>query len=132
MVGIVLVSHGKLSKEMLNSAEMIMGPQENIIALTLEPNDNPMVLSETIKESVRKVSSDEGTIILVDLMGGSPSNAAAYIAKEGVPVITGMNLPILLELIGMRFSPADELVEHIMQSGKEGIMDVRKIFKEGK
>ncbi|WP_432666977.1 PTS sugar transporter subunit IIA [Wukongibacter baidiensis] len=129
MIGIVLASHGRLAKEMLNSAEMIMGPQENIIALALEPNDDPMKLKESIKESVEKVTGDEGVIVLVDLMGGSPSNAAAYVAKEGIPVITGMNLSILLELIGMRYSMTDELIQNIIEAGKEGIIDIREIFR---
>ncbi|MTI65521.1 MAG: PTS sugar transporter subunit IIA [Firmicutes bacterium] len=128
MLGIVLVSHGKLAKEMLKSAEMIVGPQENIVTLALEANDDPMNLKETIKKSVKEVKGKEGAIILVDLMGGSPSNASAYVAKEGIPVITGMNLSILLELIGMRYSLVDEVVEHIIQIGKEGIIDIRKIF----
>ncbi len=124
-----MASHGRLAKEMLNSAEMIMGPQENIIALALEPNDDPMKLKESIKESVEKVTGDEGVIVLVDLMGGSPSNAAAYVAKEGIPVITGMNLSILLELIGMRYSMTDELIQNIIEAGKEGIIDIREIFR---
>lgn len=129
MIGIVLASHGKLAEEMLKSAEMIMGPQKNIIALALEPNDDPMKLKESIKESVEKVTGDEGAIVLVDLMGGSPSNAAAYMAKGGIPVITGMNLSILLELIGMRYNTSDGLVENIIEAGKEGIIDIRKIFR---
>lgn len=129
MIGIVLVSHGELAKEMLKSAEMIMGPQENIITLALEPKDDPMELKESIKESVERVRGDGGAIVLVDLMGGSPSNAAAYVAKEGVPVITGMNLSILLELIGMRCKIADELIENIIEAGKEGIIDIREIFR---
>lgn len=129
MIGIVLASHGKLAKEMLRSAEMIMGPQENIIALSLEPEDDPMKLRENIKESIKKVSGDEGSIVLVDLMGGSPSNAAAYVAREGIPVITGMNLSILLELIGMRSRMVDDLIPNIIEAGKEGIIDIRKIFR---
>lgn len=129
MVGVVLASHGKLAEEMLKSVEMIMGPQENIIALALEPEDDPMELKERIKESVEKVKGDNGAIVLVDLMGGSPSNAAAYVAREGIPVITGMNLSILLELIGMRDKLTDELVLNIMEAGKEGIIDMREIFR---
>lgn len=132
MVGIVLVSHGRFAVELLRSVEMIMGEQENIIALDLEPDDDPMKLSETLKLSIEKVKGNEGAIALVDLMGGSPSNAAAYIAKEGIPVITGMNLPMLLELIAMRYSPVDELVDEIIQTGKEGIIDIRKVFEEVK
>lgn len=132
MIGIVLVSHGKFAKELLNSVEMIMGPQDKIIALALEPDDDPMKLSELIKASVVEVEGEEGAICLVDLMGGSPSNAAAYMAKEGVPVITGMNLPMLLELITIRDNPSQKLVDEIIQTGRDGIIDIRKVFKEGK
>lgn len=130
LVGIVMVSHGKFAKELLNSVEMIMGKQDNIIALALEASDDPMKLSKSIRESVEKVNGNEGAIVLVDLMGGSPSNAAAYIAKEGFPVITGMNLPILLELITMRYRPIEEFIDQIIQIGKDGIIDIRRVFEE--
>lgn len=125
-----MVSHGKFAKELLNSVEMIMGKQDNIIALGLEASDDPMKLSEIIRESVEKVNGNEGAIVLVDLMGGSPSNAASYIAKEGIPVITGMNLPILLELITMRYRPVEEFIDQIIQIGKDGIIDIRRVFEE--
>lgn len=132
MIGIVLASHGKFAKELLNSVEMIMGPQDKIIALALDPDDDPMKLSELIKASVVEVEGEGGAICLVDLMGGSPSNAAAYMAKEGMPVITGMNLPMLLELITIRDNPSQKLVDEIIQTGRDGIIDIRKVFKEGK
>ena len=129
MIGIILASHGKFTKELLNSAQMIMGPQENIIALALEPNDDPQALKDKIYEASKKIDLGDGVIILVDFMGGSPGNAAAYLAKDGYPVITGVNLPMLLELIAMQNMDIEEAVSHIIHSGKESIEDLRKLLR---
>lgn len=128
MVGIVLASHGGMAKGMLESAEMIMGEQEQIRALALNPQDDPLSLSEKMKEAAKAVDTGDGVILLVDLMGGSPSNASAYLAQEGIPVITGMSLPMLLELLGMRFDFSESLITHVMEAGKSGIMDIRTIL----
>jgi len=129
MIGIILASHGKFAQESLKSAEMIMGPQESIIALALEPEDDPQELKNKIYQAVEKLDRGHGVIILVDLLGGSPGNAAAYLAKDGYPVITGLNLPMLLELIGMRYGDMEETVNHIIYSGKDSIEDLRKILR---
>ena len=68
MVGIVLASHGGMAKGMLESAEMIMGEQEQIQALALNPQDDPLSLSEKMKEAAKAVDTGDGVILLVDLM----------------------------------------------------------------
>lgn len=128
MVGIILASHGGMAKGMLESAQMIMGELEQVQALALNPQDDPLSLAEKMKEAAKAVDTGDGVILLVDLMGGSPSNASAYLAKDGVPVITGMSLPMLLELLGMRFEFSESLIEHVMEAGKSGIMDIRTIL----
>lgn len=129
MIGIILASHGQLAIELLNSAQMIMGKQDNIIALALEPEDNPHGLKDKIYEACKKVDKGHGVIILVDLMGGTPGNAAAYVAMEGYPVITGVNLPMLLELIAMRNLDMEEAVNHIVLTAKESINDLRILMR---
>jgi PTS system mannose-specific IIA component len=129
MIGIVLASHGQLVKELLKSSEMIMGIQDNIIAITLEPDEDPFVLKDKIYEACKEIDDSDGVIVLVDLMGGSPGNAAAYVAMDGYPVITGVNLPMLLELIAMRNLEIEEVVNHIMIKGKESINDLRNLLR---
>lgn len=129
MIGIIIASHGKLAEEMLNSAYMIMGPQENIVALGLEPEDDPLELKDKIYKTATEIDTGYGVVILVDLLGGSPGNASAYLAKEGYPVITGLSLPMLLELIAMRNGNIEEVVNHIIHAGRDGIVDLRKALR---
>ncbi|MTI47126.1 PTS sugar transporter subunit IIA [Sporosalibacterium faouarense] len=129
MIGIILASHGPLAKATLKSAEMIMGEQENITALALEPQDDPQELKNKIYDAAEKVDMGKGVIILVDLLGGSPGNAAAYLAKDGYPVITGLNLPMLLEVIGMRYGDLEEGVRIAIDAGIEGIKDLREFLR---
>lgn len=129
MIGIILASHGKFAKELLNSAEMIMGRQENIIALALEPDDDPLMLKDKMYKACKKIDLGDGVIILIDFMGGSPGNAAAYLAKDGYPIITGVNLPMLMELIAMRNVNIEEAVTHIINCSKESIEDLRKLLR---
>jgi PTS system mannose-specific IIA component len=129
MIGIILASHGQLAKELLKSSQMIMGKQDNIIALALEPDDDPFALKDKIYEACKEIDDGDGVIVLVDLMGGSPGNAAAYVAMEGYPVITGVNLPMLLELIAMRNLEIEEAVNHIIITSKESINDLRNLLR---
>ncbi len=129
MIGIILVSHGQFAKELLKSAEMIMGKQDNIVALALEPDDDPIVLKDIIYEECHKKDLGNGVIVLVDFMGGSPGNAASYLAMEGYPVITGVNLPMLLELIAMRNSDIEKAVNHIIITARESIDDLRILLR---
>jgi len=129
MIGIIIASHGKLAEEILKSAYMIMGPQENIVALGLEPESDPLELKDKIYKSATEIDTGCGVVILVDLLGGSPGNVSAYLAKEGYPVITGFNLPMLLELIAMRHGDIEETVNHIIHTGKDGIVDLRKALR---
>ena len=129
MFGIVLASHGKFSEGLMDSVKMIMGPQKDVEALALEPQDEPADLKQRIYEAYNRVNKGEGALVLVDMMGGSPGNAAAYLASDGIPVITGVNLPMLLEIMGMRGMALEDVVGHIIDVGRDGIDDLRKIFR---
>lgn len=130
MVGVVVASHGGFAGELIKSAELIVGKQENIVGLSLNPEDDPQELKKRMGKAVEEVDSGGGVIILVDLLGGSPGNVGAYFAKEGIPVITGVNLPMLLELLVMRDGHVEELAGHIVEAGIEGIGDLR-VFLRG-
>lgn len=129
MIGIIVAGHGQFAKELLKTAQMIMGKQENIVAIALEPEDDPLLLKDVIYEECKNNELGDGVIVLVDLMGGSPGNAAAYVAMEGYPVITGVNLPMLLELIAMRNLDIEEVVNHIIITTRESIGDLRNLLR---
>jgi PTS system mannose-specific IIA component len=131
MLGIILLSHGNFAAELLRATEMIVGPQGNVYALALNPEDNPQALAGEIKAYAGRADTGDGVLILADLLGGSPCNIAASLAKEGIPVITGMNMPMLIELFGIRDAGYPDVAEKIIEVGRQGINDLRKFLKDG-
>lgn len=124
MVFVLIVTHGHLGEELLKSAELIMGEQKDAMAMALNLGDEVDHLKSEVEKVVveNKVAGKE-TIMFVDVLGGSPSNVALYMLKKyGVKVITGVNLPMLLEMFSSRNSVSlDELVDSVAKSGVDGI-----------
>lgn len=104
MVGIVLVSHGSLAAGMLDAARMIVGEMEGVAAVGLFESEAVEDLIGKIEAALTEVDQGEGALILVDAFGASPFNASARLAmtRKKIEVITGMNLPMLLELAVQR------------------------------
>lgn len=132
MIGILLVTHGKFSKEILKSAELIVGKQDNILTLGLEHGDSIEVLGDRVRESIKSLENGQGVLVLADLLGGSPYNVVALNSKKISDIkfkcITGVNLPMLLEAITMREAYGlDELTLHCMEAGVTG---VKELFNE--
>lgn len=99
MVKIILATHGEFSKAILESAEMIMGPQENITAISFYANESPKNLMEKIEKEL-DVSREDEILILTDLKGGTPCNTSLLLSRKyKLTVLTGLNLPVLLEAI---------------------------------
>ncbi|GAA0078973.1 PTS sugar transporter subunit IIA [Clostridium sp. CTA-5] len=132
MVGILLVTHGKFSEEILKSAELIVGKQEKILTLGLQHGDSVEILGDKVKESIETLEDGDGVLVLVDLMGGSPYNVVALNSSKLSDInfrcITGVNLPMLLEAITMReIYELDDLANHCIETGLTGI---KELFKE--
>lgn len=120
-VGIILVSHGDFAKSALQSAEMIVGKQENCVALSLTPEKGLDDLYEELVDSYEQLERSNGVMILTDINNGSPTNAAIQLLlsnKEAV-CIAGFNLPILLETLLTRKSSLDTLKAGIMNTFSE-------------
>lgn len=126
MIGVVIVTHGNFSEEILKSAELIVGKQEKVIALTLNYGDDVEELKEKIRESILEVDNGQGVVVLTDVFGGSPSNATCFNMKKlKFRAVTGINMPILLELFSFRKElELDELIRKIILAGKDGIIDL--------
>lgn len=101
MISIIISAHGNFAKELLNSAEMIMGKQENVVTVSFKPGENTENLKEKYNNSLSNFNSSNEVLILVDLFGGSPYNAAFEIAMKNkkVNILTGVNLPMLLDIL---------------------------------
>lgn len=105
MVGIIIISHGKLAEGLKDAIEMIMGPQTQFKTLGLFPEDNPDDFRDAIKTLIKEIDDGKGVLIFADLFGGSPANAAAYLISlrfQGIEMVTGVNLPMLLEIMNLR------------------------------
>jgi len=127
LIGIVLVSHGPLAEGLKGAAEMIVGPQERFLAIGMDPAADLDRLREQIEAAAADASAGDKTevLVLVDLMGGSPANASAYLATNGTVVLCGANLPMLLEVLMARESASvQELTEIALQAAKDGVINL--------
>ncbi|MFC7537034.1 PTS sugar transporter subunit IIA [Sphingomonas sp. GCM10030256] len=103
MIGLVLVTHGRLAAEFIIAMEHVVGPQEAIEGICIGPDDDMELRRNDIAEAIVRVDSGQGVIILTDLFGGTPSNLAISLMKaENIEVIAGVNLPMLIRLEGAR------------------------------
>lgn len=126
MVGIILASHGNFASGIMQSGSMIFGEQENVQAVTFQPNEGPDDLKAHLQEAVAKLDSDEQVLFLIDLWGGSPFNQANGLFedhKDKWAIVTGLNLPMLIEAYGSRLSmdSAQEIAAHIIEAGRDGV-----------
>jgi len=103
MIGLVLVTHGRLAAEFVTAMEHVVGPQDAIEAICIGPDDDMEARRADIAAAIAKVDRGDGVILLTDLFGGTPSNLAISLMKTGeTEVIAGINLPMLIRLEGAR------------------------------
>jgi PTS system mannose-specific IIA component len=103
MIGLVLVTHGRLAAEFVTAMEHVVGPQEAIVPICIGPEDDMEARRADIAQAVGAVDRGHGVILLTDLFGGTPSNLAISLMEPGrVEVIAGVNLPMLIRLEGAR------------------------------
>ncbi|GGE72631.1 PTS sugar transporter subunit IIA [Sphingomonas prati] len=103
MIGLVLVTHGRLAAEFVTAMEHVVGPQEAIVPICIGPDDDMEARRADIALAVAEVDRGKGVILLTDLFGGTPSNLAISLMEPGrVEVIAGVNLPMLIRLEGAR------------------------------
>lgn len=99
MIGLVIVTHGQLAVELRRAAEHVVGPQSQLATVCIGPDDDMEKRREDIRARVIDVDSGSGVILLTDMFGGTPSNLAISMLKEGkVEVIAGVNLPMMIKL----------------------------------
>ena len=119
MIGLVLVTHGRLAEEMVNALEHVVGPQEKIASVCIGPDDDMEQRRADIMSSVEAVNVGDGVIVLTDMFGGTPSNLAISIMdKANLEVIAGVNLPMLVKLATAREKL--DLVEAVAKAQEAG------------
>ena len=103
MIGLVLVTHGRLASEFIHAVEHVVGKQEQIEAICIGPDDKMDARRADIAAAAKRSDTGEGVIILTDMFGGTPSNLAISLLEEGkIEVVAGLNLPILVKLARVR------------------------------
>lgn len=103
MIGLVLVTHGRLAEEFVTAMVHVVGPQERIETICIGPEDDMEERRADIATAIARVDAGRGVILLTDLFGGTPSNLAISLLETGrVEVIAGINLPMLIRLAGAR------------------------------
>ena len=103
MIGMVLVTHGRLADEFIAALEHVVGPQRNVSAVCIGPDDDMEQRRREIIEQVARVDDGSGVVVLTDMFGGTPSNLAiSIIDRAKIEVIAGVNLPMLIKLASVR------------------------------
>ena len=103
MIGLVIVTHGRLAEEFIHAMEHVVGKQAQIEAISIGPDDRMDSRRNDIAAAVARVEAGEGVIILTDMFGGTPSNLAISLLQEGkIEVVAGLNLPMLVKLARIR------------------------------
>src|SRR4051812_21186574 len=123
MVGIVIVTHGKLAQELVDTTKVIVGKTtDHLVAITVDWNDDTADIQKTIASAVARVDQGKGVLILTDMFGGTPSNISLSFLSEKVEIITGVNLPMLIKIVnvGDRYE-LKELAQLITDQGKKSI-----------
>src|SRR2546425_3935748 len=118
VIGVVVVTHGQLATELVNAAEMIVGDLPRFTAVSIGWHDDVNDAREDIAQAIERVGGSEGVLLLTDMFGGTPSNLGmTFLETDRLEVITGVNLPMLIKLAGLRESSnllavAKEMREH--------------------
>lgn len=103
MIGLVLVTHGRLAEEFRNAVEHVVGPQQQFETVSIGADDDMEQRRRDIVDAVQRTDSGKGVVVLTDMFGGTPSNLAISVMDPGrVEVIAGVNLPMLIKLSGVR------------------------------
>jgi PTS system mannose-specific IIA component len=123
MIGMVLVTHGRLANELIAALEHVVGPQENVAAVCIGPDDDMEERRAEILASTKKMDTGDGVVLLTDMFGGTPSNLAISVMDNAnVEVIAGVNLPMLIKLASVRDQqPLAEAVAAAQEAGRKYI-----------
>lgn len=131
MIGLVLVTHGRLALELVAALEHVVGPQETIATVCIGPDDDMEQRRQEIVTKSADVNIGGGVIVLTDMFGGTPSNLAISIMeKSQIEVIAGVNLPMLIKLASIRETHAiDDAAQEAQDAGRKYINIASQLLK---
>jgi PTS system mannose-specific IIA component len=132
MIGAVIISHGVIAESLVKAVGTITGEVEHIGVVSVENPDSTDKVRDELAKAVKEVDGGKGVIIFSDMFGGTPTNVALSLLKEGeVEVMTGVNLPVLIKFISHREEkPLAELAVDLLEYGKESIVLAGDMLRE--
>ncbi len=134
MINILIISHCNLTKELIATAEVIAGKQENLFCIDKDiKNENLQSLQLKIDEILGRINKPEGTLVLTDMLGGTPCNAALLLTKKyNLEILTGVNLPMLLSAVftSKIAVTAKELADKVISDGQKSIVNAKQLMAE--
>ena len=134
MINVLILSHCELTKELIKTAEVIAGKQENLFYIDQDiKNENLASLQKKIDEILKKINNEKGTLILTDMLGGTPCNASVLLTKSyNIEVLTGVNLPMILSAIfaSRTVQNAKDVADKVLSDGKKSIVNAKQLLLE--
>ena len=129
MIGLVLVSHGRLAEELRSAMEHVVGHQDGVATVCIFPEDTMESRREDIRGAIAQVDTGDGVVVLTDIMGGTPSNLASQLCDHRkVEMIAGVNLPLLVKLAKIRGTePLAEAVAHATAAGRKYLASAAEV-----
>jgi PTS system mannose-specific IIA component len=130
MVGILIVSHGRLAQALISAAQSLVGNFQKVRGISIWPRDREEEVRDRIQKAITEVNEGEGVVILTDVLGGTPTNLSLpFLEKENVEVVTGVNMPMLLTLSSYRKGRSlRELVRLVKKSGRRSIILAKEVL----
>ena len=129
MINVVVVTHGDFGEALIRAAEMIVGPQENVRAVALLPEESPAGFGDKLDAAMAELDGQE-TLLLIDLFGGTPCNVSSRkVLQSNVEVITGMNMAMLIEALTSRDGTGlCDLVVQVTEAGQQAVVNLKPLL----
>ncbi len=130
MIGLVIITHARLGRELVNAAEFILGKVEQVATVSVDSNTAADSLHTRLEAAIAKVESGQGVLILTDMFGGSPNNISLAFLEEGRrEVVTGVNLPMLIKAATSREGvPLAQLAQTLCKAGRDSISSASELL----
>jgi len=134
MVGILIVSHGRLAEALISSVQFLVGNLQKIRGVSIWPKDKGKEVRDRIQKEIEEVDDGDGVVILTDVLGGTPTNLSlSFLKEEKVEVVTGVNMPMLLTLSSYRKGRSlREIGKLVKKSGRRGIVLAKEVLGLGR
>ena len=127
MIGILVVTHGRIAEELVSAARTIVGDVQRIVAVSIGWSDDPAAANAAIERSLAEVGGED-TLVLTDMFGGTPTNLSLPYLSEKVEIVTGVNLPMIIKASALREGALVEVARAVCEQGKGAIYVASEIL----